>query len=306
MAIRSRPAGPVLHPSFPPVPPPSGAGGSRRSRSRVTAFHLALMAFLAVSGATPSAAAQNVVASAGIVLIVDDLGDSLVDGRRVIALPAPVACAILPHTPYGETLAQEAHDARKEVLLHLPMEPVGDSETGPGRIDTGMRALELGMTLDNDLSTVPHAVGVNNHMGSRLTQDREAMRQVMQGIRRHGHLYFVDSLTAQGSVAAQVAREEGVPALTRQVFLDDDRRPAAIEAQFDQLLALARRHRFALAIGHPHPETLAILERRLPLLAGTNVQVVAPSVMLNAPSTEVPSWPPSSSPSPKALKNSKP
>jgi uncharacterized protein len=241
-----------------------------------------------------------------IALVIDDIGDSLADGRRVIALPAPVACAVLPHTPYGDTLAREAHAAGKEVLLHLPMEPVGESETGPGRIETGMPSLELSITLDHDLASVPYAVGVNNHMGSRLTRDRDAMRRVMRGIRRHGNLYFIDSLTTPASVAAQVAREEGVPAMARQVFLDDDPRPEAVDAQFDQLLQLARRHGAALAIGHPRPETLAVLERRLPHLAALNVQVVAPSVMLNAPSVKESPWPPSSSPSPKAPKSSKP
>lgn len=279
------------------VPRCTAVGGSLVRRF----LHGLIVPFLLLLASAAGAATPVTIA-----LVIDDLGDSLVEGRRVIALPAPVACAVLPHTPHGDVLAREAHAAGKEVLLHLPMEPVGESEAGPGRIETGMPALELSITLDHDLASVPHAVGINNHMGSRLTRDRDAMRRVMRGIRRHGNLYFIDSLTTPASVAAQVAREEGVPALARQVFLDDDPRPEAVDAQFDQLLQAARRHGAALAIGHPRPETLAVLERRLPQLAGMNVQVVAPSVMLNAPSVKESPWPPSSFPSPKAPKNSKP
>jgi uncharacterized protein len=263
-----------------------------------------LILVLAALGAAP-AVAQDVAAPA-ISIIIDDLGDSLPEGRRVVTLPGPVACAILPHTNNGPTLAKEAHDLGKEVLLHLPMEPVGDGEAGPGKLETTMPTLELTFTFDYDLSTVPYAVGVNNHMGSRLTQDRAAMQTVMREIHRHGGLFFVDSLTTPNSVAAEVAREEGVPALVRQVFLDDDRRPAAINEQFDRLVNLARRHGTALAIGHPYPETVETLERRLPRLAEQHVQLVPLSVMLKTQSQEASTWPPSSSPSPMAQKNSKP
>jgi polysaccharide deacetylase 2 family uncharacterized protein YibQ len=240
-----------------------------------------------------------------IAIIIDDLGDGLADGRRAIALPGAVALSVLPHTPYGKRLAEEAHQHGKEVMLHLPMEALEPLDPEPGEIAADMPALEMEITLAHDLDTVPHAVGVNNHRGSRLTQDEAAMTALMRLLRARGDLFFVDSLTSADSVAARAAQRHGVPSLTREVFLDNDREPEAIAGQFERLIEIATRRGHALAIGHPHPETLALLERRLPGLAARGIQVVNPSTMLRE-QTEVATWPSSSSRSPKAQKNSRP
>jgi polysaccharide deacetylase 2 family uncharacterized protein YibQ len=212
--------------------------------------------------------------------VVDDLGHGLAEGRRVVRLPGPVACAILPHTPFGAQLAVEAHRRNKEVILHLPMESSGNGEAGPGRLETDMPARELAMTFAYDLETVPHAVGVNNHMGSRLTQEAPPMRALMQAIARRGNLFFLDSLTHPRSLAAQAAAEAGVPYLTRQVFLDNERTPEAIARRLEELARIARRRGAALAIGHPHPETLAALESWIPTLPARGIQLISLSAML--------------------------
>ncbi len=219
---------------------------------------------------------------ARVAIVIDDLGNSLEEGRRVIALPAPVACAILPHTAYARTLAEAAYVAGKEVLLHLPMEaPAGQLE-GPGRLDSQMPELEIAMTFEYDLTTVPHAVGVNNHMGSVLTSQVPPMRALMRAIARRGaeRMFFLDSRTTPDSVAARAAAEAGVAYLKRDVFLDSDRSPMAVARSLARLEATARRRGRALAIGHPHPETLAALERWLPEAAARGITIVPPTALL--------------------------
>jgi hypothetical protein len=227
---------------------------------------------------------------ARLAIVIDDLGVSLGEGRRVLRLPGPVACAILPHQPFSRQLADEARVGGKEVLLHQPMEADEAHETGPGGIDAAMPSPEIGAMLGYNLETVPHAAGINNHMGSQLTRQREPMQRLMRAVRSR-HLFFVDSRTTPASLAADVARTEGVPTLVRDVFLDNDRDPGAIERQFDELLRLARTRGQALAIGHPYPETLAVLERRLPPLHAAGVELVPLSRLLAAPPPDKSAWP---------------
>lgn len=233
---------------------------------------------ICLSGAltVPTAGAESGAGlpTAYLSIIIDDLGNSLREGRRAVALPAPVACAILPHTTHADRLAREAHAGGKEVLLHLPMEPLTDEPPGPGVLDAVMPAREFLYTLAYDLVSVPHAVGVNNHMGSRLTQEPVAMRLLMEALRNRGNLFFVDSRTSPHSVAARVAAEHGVPVLARNVFLDNEPSDKAIRARLDETVAIARRNGFAIAIGHPHPRTLAVLEQWLPTIARDNARVV--------------------------------
>jgi polysaccharide deacetylase 2 family uncharacterized protein YibQ len=219
---------------------------------------------------------------ARIAIVIDDLGINLGEGRRALRLPGPVTAAILPHQTHSRQLALESRQAGKEVLLHLPMPGANGHDAGAGMVEPDMPAGELRAMLDYNLESVPHAVGVNNHMGSELTRLPEPMRRVMLELARR-KLFFLDSMTSPRSVAAMEARAAGLPAVVRDVFLDNDRDPAAIEREFDRLLALARQRGTAVAIGHPYPETLAVLERRLPLLRATGVELVPLSSLLPRP-----------------------
>lgn len=228
-----------------------------------------------------SSAAKDRTAAALISIIIDDLGNNTQQGRRAVRLPGPVACAILPQTPFATTLAQEAYENGKEIILHLPMQSADAAEQpGPGALYLNMGFAEITTMLESDLRTVPHAVGVSNHMGSLLTQQPEPMRWLMQALARRGGLFFVDSRTTAATVAATTATEFGVPNLERNVFLDDDKSIDAIAQQFARLIALAQERGGALAVGHPYPETLTFLESRLPELQGGAVLLVAPSVLL--------------------------
>ncbi len=215
-----------------------------------------------------------------IAIIIDDLGQKLGAGVRAVMLPAPLTYSFLPHTPYAKSLARLAHARNKEVMMHLPMEALDHRPLGPGGLHPGMSRDEFVRVVMENLASVPHVRGINNHMGSLLTQKERPMRWLMEEIVRLRPLYFIDSHTSRHSIAQAVAREYHIPTLRRHVFLDHEREPAAIAHHFRRLLALARRQGVALAIGHPHPETLAFLEAALPRVAAEGIDILPVSRLI--------------------------
>ncbi len=200
-----------------------------------------------------------------IAIIIDDLGYELDAGQRAVNLPGPVACAVLPSTPRGRELARAAHVAGKEVLLHLPLQSEIDGmELEPGVIRLDTTREQFARIFAESFESVPFAIGVNSHRGSLLTRHPGHMGWLMEEISARGDLLFVDSYTTPQSVALRLARENGIPSVRRDVFLDDDRDDESIAREFDRLKRLATVRGLAIGIGHPHPETLAFLERELP------------------------------------------
>jgi hypothetical protein len=210
----------------------------------------------------------------------DDLGNQWSDAKELARLPYPVATAVIPHTPYAKRSAEHLHRAGKEILVHVPMEPLdGELAVGEGILLTEMDRPELTRTLARDLAAVPHAIGANNHMGSRLTSRGEAMSWVMEGLKR-ADLFFVDSRTTSESQGFRAAREAGLPAVKRDVFLDHHRSPQAIREQFRELVRQAQEHGTALGIGHPYPNTLAVLEEELERAEASGVEIVPVSRLI--------------------------
>jgi hypothetical protein len=242
---------------------------------RSLAACLLVLAGLGAAGATAEDAATPTQVL--VAVVVDDLGNDLADGKRVAALPGPVACSILPLTAHAREIAELAHAAGKEVLLHLPLESVNDMPLGPGAVTLDMDETEIKRTVTDDLASLPHLAGLNNHEGSMITQHPGDMAWIMQAVHAAGKYFYVDSYTTVDSVAYQIAREQGVPAARRNVFLDDDDKAGSVEHQWQRLLKLARKYGFALAIGHPRPATLAVLEAELPKLRDQGVILVAVS-----------------------------
>lgn len=232
----------------------------------------------AASAVAPATAAAPVPAHpVYIAVVIDDLGNSWSEGRRVATLPGPVACSILPHTEHSHRIADLAYAAHKEVLLHLPMQSVSDMPLGSGGITLDMTEGQIRATVADDLASIPHLAGMNNHEGSLMTQHPGDLAWVFQALHAAGPYYYVDSYTTADSVAYQIAREQGIPTARRNVFLDDVNKEDAVRAQWDRLLKLAKRNGFALAIGHPRSATLAVLEEELPKLAEQGYVLVAPS-----------------------------
>lgn len=211
-----------------------------------------------------------------IAIIIDDLGYGLTAGERAVSLPGPVAYAVLPATPSGRILAEKAHANGKEVLLHLPLQSTTRSEKDdPGGLLLDMSRRQFSSVFTADFDSIPHVVGINSHRGSLLTRHPGHMAWLMDEIRRRGQLFFVDSYTTHESVALDLAREAGIPAVKRDVFLDPDQAPGTIAREFARLKKLARERGFAMGIGHPYPETLSLLEKALPKLNDEGFEFVS-------------------------------
>lgn len=238
-----------------------------------------------------------------ISIIIDDMGALIKRGTRAVQLPGPVAYSFLPHSTYTNRLARLAHSHNKEVLLHLPMQSVDSQPLGSGGLSLNMTQHEFVQTLQNDLKSVPHAIGINNHMGSLLTRHPGHMLWLMQAMHKNGDLFFVDSRTTSNTVALKVAGENGIPSIPRNIFLDHDKDVANINKQFDKMIRHARKTGTALAIGHPYKSTLSVLEKRLPELEGMRIQLIPVSAMIKLSKMRKKTWQASLSHSPKAAKN---
>lgn len=212
---------------------------------------------------------------ARVAIIIDDLGTDTAALQDILKLDAPVSIAVLPGVVKSEESALMAGKAGHDVLLHLPMQPKGENVTGlgPGALLAGMDRKTIAATIRKDLSSVPGAVGVNNHMGSYLTEDGEAMSAVMGELKKN-RLFFIDSMTSADSVAIHIASEHGVPTASRNVFLDDSSDHAEIKFQFDRMVRLALKNGTAIAIGHPRPATIEVLRQELPGLREKGIEVV--------------------------------
>ncbi len=242
-----------------------------------------------------------------IALIIDDLGDRHADGVRSITLPGAVTYAVLPHTPFARQLAELAHREGKEVMLHQPMQAINGEAMGPGGINVEMGRQQVRQVLKDNLAAVPHVRGVNNHMGSLLTSQPKHMTWVMELLREHNDLFFIDSTTTPTTVAQRVAHQHGLANARRNVFLDHERDREAIIAQFVRVLEQAHNVGAALAIGHPYPETLEVLEALLPYLDEFGVRLLSASEWIaHTEHQRETLWHASLSPLPKAAKSSKP
>ncbi len=210
-----------------------------------------------------------------IAIVIDDLGNDIPAAERIARWPYKVCGAILPSLPASGRTAQQLAESGKQVLLHLPMEPRNPRmRPGPGVVLRSQSEEQIMQTLEGDLDSVPGAVGVSNHMGSAATADPRVMRAVARVLARRG-LFFLDSRTTVATVAREAAREEGVPAVSRRVFLDDVATEVEVSKAFDELLAHARAEGSAVGLGHPYAATLTVLERELPTLSQRGVRLVS-------------------------------
>ncbi len=203
-------------------------------------------------------------------LVIDDLGYAAPElVTRLCAQPVAFSAAVLPYQEHTKESANIAFEKGKEVMLHLPMEPIGypKADPGPEAVMFNLGEKEIRERVRKALDEIPHRTGVNNHMGSRITPDRQRMTWVLQEIKAR-HCFFVDSRTEKDSVAFDVAKELGIATVQRKVFLDDDKDFAAIEKQWDRAIAIAKKEGEVLIIGHIYPETVEALEKLVPRSKG--------------------------------------
>ncbi len=226
----------------------------------------------------PTASSHNY---SRIAIIIDDLGYNLDSARRILNIPFEITISILPYQIYSQDVSAMAVRKGREVILHMPMEPAGYPAVDPGQgaLLLSMNSKEIKNTLNQALDSLPHAVGINNHMGSAFTSDPDHMRPVIRVLRSRG-LFFVDSRTTKDTSGFILAQEMGVPSAERNVFLDNIREKRAIRHKIIELCNRADEDGEAIGIGHPYPETIAVLEQSLPALAAAGYQIVPASEMV--------------------------
>ena len=214
-----------------------------------------------------------------LAIIIDDLGNDQSAANALVSLPFPLTFSVLPHLPLSSEIAEEAYRRNDQVMLHLPMQSEGESSPSEGtkaediELRVGMSRGQVQELVNSMLDTVPHAIGVNNHQGSRATADPALMQAVMDDLRTRG-LFFIDSRTTASTVAYDVARASGVRAASRKVFLDDTPTRQAVLTQLDLAAHDASRDGSAIAIGHPRPATIAVLAEELPRMEARGIRIV--------------------------------
>lgn len=217
-----------------------------------------------------------------VAIIVDDLGADLAMMRDFLDLQLNLTAAVLPNVPHARAVAELAHAAGREVLLHVPMEPRDYPAVDPGEqaLMVDLSTAEVQHRLRGYLQTVPWVVGANNHMGSRFTESREGMRGVLQIIKEQG-LFFIDSRTTADSVAIAEAEGMEIAHAERDLFLDNDINEEAIRRQIRKLIGIAKEQGSAIGICHPHLETYAALKKEAPGFAAAGVKLVAVSALIH-------------------------
>ena len=209
-----------------------------------------------------------------LAIILDDLGQDRAAADAIFSLHYPLTISVLPNHAHSTEIAAEAHRRGYEVLLHLPMQSVGDETPEAQELRPGMPAENLSSLFEEMMQSVPNASGVNNHQGSQATADAALMEELMPVLLRW-NLFYVDSRTTAATVAYDTAQRDGVRSGFRNVpFLDDVAEVSAVRKQLDLALRGARNKGDAIAIGHPHPATLQALREILPKAKTEGVQLV--------------------------------
>ncbi|MBI2251492.1 MAG: divergent polysaccharide deacetylase family protein, partial [Armatimonadetes bacterium] len=207
-----------------------------------------------------------------IAIIIDDFGDNFEIARKFLTFPEKITFSILPKRTYSRKIAYLALKSKKDIMLHLPMEPLAGNP-GRGAIFTKMSEIEIKKILEEDLADFPGIKGVNNHEGSKATADKKIMREVIKIIKEHD-LFFVDSLTSYTSVGEEIAKVEKLKFGKRDIFLDNEDNASYIEAQTLELIALAKKQGAAIGIGHARINTFSALIKMLSVFKEKNIKLV--------------------------------
>lgn len=213
-----------------------------------------------------------------IAIVIDDMGNNLKNGKQLVDLPYPLTFAFLPDRKHTLSLIKQAKKNNKEIMLHSPMENHMGIRLGRGGLRTDMSEMQIKQTLRKSFIAVPNMVGLNNHMGSTLTENPKFMRWVMETVRQHP-FFFLDSRTSPNSVAAKVASRYQIPTLKRDVFLDHFQNRKFVQRQFNKLIEIAKKKGTAIAIGHPHQVTTEYISWALTKLDEKGVRIATASAI---------------------------
>lgn len=234
---------------------------------------------------TPAAPMPYYSSGPKVAIVLDDWGYNLNAIDTAVAINAPLTLALLPHLRHSATIAEKAHAAGHEIMLHMPMEPLGNVPLEEGTILTTMTADQMRSLLSSALASVPYVQGVNNHMGSKGTQDRPMLRAVMTELEQRG-LFFLNSMTSGSTAGRDVAGELGIRYAERDIFLDNVRTEEAILEKLEQLKQTAIRQGSAIGIGHDKPVTLKAIQKIMPTWQAQGIRVMKLSDLIRSYSEE--------------------
>lgn len=234
------------------------------------------LAFIVPQGATAKAGPRPKIA-----LVIDDIGGEMPIATELLQWDLPLTLSILPFTLHAKTIAREAHQKGKEVILHVPMEPHGYPKVKPGEgvLLERMDEESLLRQLSKDIEAVPYVKGASNHMGSRLMEDSEKVKIILSELKRRD-LFFLDSRTTPQTVGLQVAQGLGMKAMERSLFIDHSLDEEDIKERIEKLIQLSLSNGRAIGIGHPHPETVKSLKEMLPKIKEKGIEIVLLSSLM--------------------------
>ena len=215
-----------------------------------------------------------------IAIILDDWGNSSRNIGTIEQLNVPLTIAVLPNLAYSTQVAERMHSRGLEVMLHLPMQPQTETNIEKDTITTAMNETTVTGIIQRALASVPYAAGVNNHMGSKATQDERLMTIVMGQLKDKG-MYFVDSYSSSGSVCLPVAHKTGTRFIRRDIFIDNTADRAYIRQQLNKLKAKSAKSGYAVGIGHDRKLTVEVLAEELPQIAAEGYRFVTISTLIN-------------------------
>ncbi len=216
-----------------------------------------------------------------VAIIIDDIGQNVAPVQALLDMEIPFTFSILPGLEHSEDVVRMIHEENREIMLHLPMEPINYPKENPGKLAlmVYMDPNDIRDRVKDLLGRVPNSVGVNNHMGSRFTQDREKVSAMLSEIKKRG-LFFIDSLTISGSVAYEESLRLGLRAGKRDIFLDHIDRTDAVSGQIDKLIRMANRKGSAIAICHPRKNTIKALRKALKQFKSQGIEIVPVSELI--------------------------
>ena len=216
-----------------------------------------------------------------VAIVIDDMGYDKKIFKKFVDLGIPLTFSILPGQKFSAGIAKEARSLNYEVMLHLPMEPRNpERNPGNGTILTHMSQDEILRQLSEDIESVPYIAGVNNHMGSLLTENQDVMNIILEDLHKRG-LFFIDSRTSPRSVAYETARRIGVRSGRRDVFLDNKADIGYIKGQVDKVIRIAKQNGEATAIGHPRAGTVAAIREKIADFEREGIELVPVSEVLD-------------------------
>lgn len=260
---------------------PSSKGINKSPESGITMQARFIKFIIAIIGIFTSifSFSNTMTSSPKIAIIIDDIGYRKTD-FSALSLEGQFTYSVVPYAPYTQTIANAVYNSQREVMAHVPMEAIDNNHLlGKGALRVAMSEQETRQQIRDVLDNIPNVSGINNHMGSYFTTQSKHLGWLMDELSQR-QLYFLDSKTTAYSMAERVAVRHGIRTGHRHVFLDNQLDNQYLTKQFNKLIAISKRYKYAIAIAHPHPQSIAFLREKVETLKSMGIELVPVSRLL--------------------------